>query len=294
MALTWFLFLLPVCKTQCTVQCNGTYKNTYLKGLSTNVNSIVFLTSDLPSVPPVADEDVLMIIQMQGGSINTSDSSSYGSNTGTGNGYTSLGEAGRYQFVRVAEVYENGATYVVVPDVPLLPAFSGSTPQRFQVLIVPFCDVAIIDESTPIPPWNGSVGGVLAVLANTIRLGNVSLQGKGFRGAPYVGVCQDDSPSESYRDNSSLLVPQIYNGPKGEGFIGKPRFHSDPSTYPDGLDCARGAPGNAGGGGNYADCGGGGGANAGRGGDGRIFTIPKPGIGGAALPLNASQRIFLG
>ena len=151
------LLLLPLCEAQCTIQCNGTYKNTYLKGHSTTPNSIVFLTSDLPSVPPVA-QDVLMIIQMQGGAINTSDSSSYGSNTGTGNGYTSLGEAGRYQFVIVADVLVNSSYYVVVPDVPLVYSFNGSSPQQFQVLIVPFCDVAIINGSTPVPSWRPSSG----------------------------------------------------------------------------------------------------------------------------------------
>ena len=236
---------------------------------------------------------------MQGGSIDTSESSLYGSNTGTGNGYTSLGEAGHYQFVVVAEVYENGNTYVVVPDVPLMYAFSGSTPQRFQVLIVPFCDVATIDHLTPVPPWNGSVGGVLAVLAKTIQLGDVSLNGKGFRGGPLVNSVGTNGGfnSVTYRDNSCLAgVPNFYNGPKGEGFIGRPRFPSDSSTtYPDGLGCARGAPGNAGGGGNYEDGGGGGGANAGRGGDGRVSNpSPSNGIGGAVLPLNASQRLFLG
>ena len=106
--------------------------------------------------------------------------------------------------------------------------------------------------------------------------------------------------SESYRDNSSLNVQTSYNGRKGEGFIGKPRFLSDPSTYPDGLDSARGAPGNAGGGGNHRDCGGGGGSNAGQGGDGRTSNFlsnppfPYPGIGAAVLPLNATQRLFLG
>ena len=292
------LLLLPLCEAQCTIQCNGTYKNTYLKGHSTTPNSIVFLTSDLPSVPPVA-QDVLMIIQMQGGAINTSDSSSYGSNTGTGNGYTSLGEAGRYQFVIVADVLVNSSYYVVVPDVPLVYSFNGSSPQQFQVLIVPFCDVAIINGSTPVPSWNGSVGGVLAVLANTIRLGNITLQGKGFRGGLQVDPVDGDGPLyESYRDS---LSPSggFYNGRKGEGFIGRPRFLSDPSTYPDGFDCARGAPGNAGGGGNHRDSGGGGGSNAGRGGDGRSSSFsstnfPKPGIGAAALPLNATQRLFLG
>ena len=83
---------------------------------------------------------------------------------------------------------------------------------------------------------------------------------------------------------------------KGEGFVGSPRFPPFVSTYPQGFDCARGAPGNAGGGGNSIDSGGGGGANAGRGGDGRIFTdsASKPGIGGAPLPLNVTERIFLG
>ena len=59
-----------------------------------------------------------------------------------------------------------------------------------------------------------------------------------------------------------------------------------------------GAPGNAGGGAIFTDTGGGGGANAGAGGDGGKFTnltaTASGGLGGASVPLNATERLFLG
>jgi len=48
----------------------------------------------------VAVGDVLMLIQMQDGSINSSNSSLYGSGNGTGSGTTGIGGTGRYEFVR--------------------------------------------------------------------------------------------------------------------------------------------------------------------------------------------------
>ena len=136
----------------------------------------------------------------------------------------------------------------------------------------------------------------MVVLATTIRLGNVNLRGKGFRGGPLVDrIYNGGAYLQGYRDDSSIRVNVSFNGPKGEGFIGMPRFLSAPSTYPNGLDCARGAPGNAGGGGNFVDCGAGGGANAGRGGDG-LFRENRqlPGIGGAPVPTDATRLLFLG
>ena len=302
MKATAFLLLLSLCRASpCPVECTGPYANTYWKGVKGEDQKIILWRNPgqgpLPSI-----DDVLMIIQMQGGAIEDSNTPLYGSNTGTGNGYTDLGPAGWYEFVVVTGARDKGSLqYEVDTDVTLAHEYKSRDANRFQVILVPFCNVATIDTSTVIPSWDGSIGGVLAVLANTIRLGDVSLQGKGFRGGPLVdrfSQSLDASVNQKgYRDDTSTSSPTLaYNGPKGEGFIGSPRIQTRTSTYPDGLDCARGAPGNAGGGGNVFDSGGGGGANAGQGGDGRIYTKStyKSGIGGALLPTTANERLFLG
>ena len=294
------LFLLSEA-SRCPTECVGTYSNTYWKGIRGTERTIQLdslYPSAKPPPPPPPVPFVLMIIQIQGGDIQTANSLSYGSGRGTGNGYKNIGKAGLYEFVVVVSVGGGGnGYYEVTTEKTLDHEYSNEEANRFQAILVPFCNVAIIDNTTVIPAWDGSIGGVLAVLATTIRLGDVSLQGKGFRGGPFVnGFVDPGSYSYSFRDNSSSDVTKPFNGPKGEGFIGTPRFHLSKSTYPNELDCASGAPGNAGGGGNFVDCGAGGGANAGRGGDGRIWAkqFHQPGIGGDSVPTDATSRLFLG
>ena len=249
-----------------------------------------------------------MIIQMQGGTINNSNNINYGSGNGTGNGYSDLGEAGQYEFAVISQV--QGPNVSLVSS--LNNTYSNTGHRRFQAIRVPVCVDATINSPT-ILAWNGNIGGVYAVLAETVRLGSISLQGKGFRGAPFVpniaapisGISTGGGPYVSnFRDNSvAIRAPNDrFNGPKGEGFIGYTTLTS--TTYPSSFDCGKGAPGNAGGGGIFTDSGGGGGSNAGAGGDGWQATYSNTifatnlnadaGLGGAAVPLNPLTRLLLG
>ena len=301
----WGLFSLLLafvgsvtCGPTCQATCNGT--NEYWSGFVGNGTQLV-LASVASSSPPPIPGDLLMIIQMQGGTINYSDDINYGENKGTGNGFTNVGLAGQYEFAEVASAVSSNITL----SRPLDFQYSSKDNNRFQVIRVALCKEAIVDNPD-VPAWNGSTGGVLVVLAEHIRLGNVSLEGKGFRGGPEVntsgGIIVDllFEPAR-FRDNSTykrLKGGSPYNAPKGEGFIGSPRFLGGLPTYPKGFDCAKGAPGNAGGGSNWRDTGAGGGANAGKGGDGALFTerldSGASGFGGAPAPSNVKNRIFLG
>jgi hypothetical protein len=244
-----------------------------------------------------------MIIQMQGGSINNSNTAFYGSGTSSGNGYTSLGSAGLYEF---ATVISSGP--VVTLKNVLSNNYSSVGNNRFQAIRVPLCTLVTVHDPV-IPPWDGSVGGVFAVLGESVILGNVSLQGKGYRGAPDIpdtsGLILNWFPRQAnYRDNSGVTRGPngVFNGAKGEGFIGYSsyNFSTPNTTYPGGFDCGMGAPGNAGGGGIFTDAGGGGGANAGQGGDGRrpnhtyVAFDSEGGLGGAPVPLQPTQRLFPG
>jgi hypothetical protein len=283
----------------CPETCDGV--NKYWSGVEGNGTQLLLAFEGGSSSPAVGD--VLMIIQMQGGTINNSDTPNYGSNNGTGNGFTDVGLAGQYDFAEVAEVATPNLILNLSLSQSLSFHFSSTGNNRFQAIRVAFCREATVN-STNVPAWNGSVGGVLVVMAERILLGNVSLEGKGFRGGPpvpYIGDINVVTSRDSFRDNSSatrLSNLETYNAPKGEGFIGFPRFpnQSEVTTYPDTLDCSKGAPGNAGGGSTWISAGGGGGANAGQGGNGgRHLNYPgKPGLGGAPAPSNATNRIFLG
>ena len=76
--------------------------NTYFPGsasVSAGATSIT-LGASSGAATAIASGDLLLVIQMQDADINTSNSASYGSGTGTGAGYTSLNQAGLYEFVQ--------------------------------------------------------------------------------------------------------------------------------------------------------------------------------------------------
>jgi len=178
--------------------------------------------------------------------------------------------------------------------------------ETFQVIRVPQYTSATLSSTLTALPWNGSVGGVLALdVSSQLTLGGtVALDALGFRGAggitltgttatvadtDYVTVSPANLPNLSGGDapaNSGT------NASKGEGIAGTPHWvapalstittsstalstgQSAIEGLPDGS-FARGAPGNAGGGGTDGDpknndynSGGGAGGNGGTGGQG--------------------------
>ena len=309
----WTVQAVPTCASNCS-----SVVNTYWSGDSA-VGTLINLALPL-LIPPPSVGDVLMIIQMQGGSIDNSNNNNYGAGTGSGRGHTDIGKAGQYEFASVKLAASQVNPQAVTLDAPLKFEYSSSMNNRFQVIKVPLCRFATVN-SPVVPRWNGSVGGVLALIADRVRLGNVNMRGIGFRGGPEIpftsqsSTLNDDfgNDENNYRDATTVTMRNSddqYNGPKGEGFIGVARYPLYTSTfvqraytnttYPGGFDCGRGAPGNAGGGGNWVDSGAGGGGNGGRGADGKISTFTfslnnnPPGRGGSSAPSNAINRLFLG
>jgi uncharacterized repeat protein (TIGR01451 family) len=182
--------------------------------------------------------------------------------------------------------------------------------RRFQVIRVPQVGDATLTSSLTGLPWNGSVGGVLAVdVAGTLNLNGatVSVDGLGFRGRAGRQLSGAGGLSNTdYRAPAATAA----NGQKGEGYAGTPRFLWDQLTatvvdtgvdgYPNGSS-ARGAPGNAGGGGtdgrpsandqNSGGGGGGGAAIAGRGGNTWGSNLPRGGIGGVGFAPSATAIV---
>ncbi|MGE0307603.1 MAG: beta strand repeat-containing protein [Acidimicrobiia bacterium] len=259
----------------------------------------------------IAAGDLLMVMQMQGATINTSNSSSYGAGTTTGSGATDLGETGVYEYVTAlgAPVVSGGSTTVAVagtgPAGGLLNTYSSAaatttTGQRtFQIVRVPQYSSATVGAGLTAAAWDGSSGGVLAVdVSGDLALASqtVNLTGLGFRGGANRQV-----------GGGSVTTGYVATGAagiKGEGVAGTPRYVATASGnidlgasvgYPGG-DYRRGAPGNAGGGGNSHNAGGGGGGNGGVGGVGGVEWVSAAvagGLGGAAFPAHAG-RVVLG
>ncbi len=227
----------------------------------------------------LANTDVI-VIQMQGAVINTSDNAEFGD-------LQDLRSAGLLERARIRAVNGN----IISLENTLLNTYNldGSV----QMVSLPVYENATVTDSIVAAPWNGSTGGMLALeVTNVLTLnGNISAHGRGFRGG-----LADISQS----NNCTFLIAQndyYYNlgnwrgAAKGEGIA---KFTTE-------REAGRGAQSNGGGGGNDHNSGGGGGANIAAGGKGGNNEEPSalgcdgrfPGVGGKALP-DLASRIFMG
>jgi uncharacterized repeat protein (TIGR01451 family)/fimbrial isopeptide formation D2 family protein len=301
----------------------GGVVNTYYPGSATaNAGATsISIGSSTGSATAIASGDLLLVIQMQDAQANWTNSDSYGDGTGGGNasGYTSLANAGKYEFVVATSAA--GATVSIrgagsgngLVNTYTNAAASGSRgARRFQVVRVPQYSSATLGSTLTASPWNGSTGGILAIdVAGNLALGSatVSVDSKGFRGG---GTRQLAGGSGGANTDYRNVASSNYHGGKGEGVAGTPRYVYDSTTdtvvdttvegYPNGST-ARGAPGNAGGGGtdgnpttNDQNSGGGGGGNGGAGGLGGntwSSNLARGGYGGVAIP-DAAALIVLG
>ncbi|HEX3465242.1 MAG TPA: hypothetical protein VHS78_14435 [Candidatus Elarobacter sp.] len=260
----------------------------------------------------IATGDLLLVIQMQGATINSSNSSAYGDGS-TGAGYTSA-TAGTYEYVVAnGNLATTGGTLAIkgTNSGGLNHAYTASGSSRFQVIRVPQYNAPTIGAALTALSWNGTAGGVLAIdAANLVAAsGTVSVDGRGFRGGGARQLAGDATAANGDYMNSNA---KNAHGQKGEGIAGTPTYvYSSVSSaesgsgtadgYPGG-DTGRGAPGNAGGGGADADVpandqntGGGGGGNGGAGGvGGKSYSsdLAYGGLGGTFTP--AQTQLVMG
>ena len=233
----------------------------------------------------IASGDLLLVIQMQDAQIDSSDTNTYGSGTAgnNGSGQTSMNNSGKYEYaVATSAVPLTGGTLnfrAAGAGGGLINAYNQATPtatrgqRTFQVVRVPQFSSLTLAANVAAPRWNGKTGGIVAFdVAGDFSFGGFSIDasGAGFR-AGYLTVNPAGTESSVYRAANSTKL----GAGKGEGTAGTPQFMWDEFTaidngvqgYPNG-DLSRGAPANAGGGGNEHNAGGGGGGNGGRGGEG--------------------------
>ncbi len=246
---------------------------------------------------------------------------------GTGSGVTGAGYIANTNLLAVNMEYVVAASSVPLtggtlnPPVPGLKnsykdtAFNaaGDGQYTYQVIRVPMYYNLKLTGPITAPSWNGSSGGVLVLYAvDSINFNGqtVSASGQGFRGGSYYalggasGYLSTDYYSPSYGGT---------NASKGEGIAGTPRFmyyngailDNQVEGYPGGA-FARGAPGNAGGGGTdgnpsaslrseYRRGGGGGNGGAGGGGgNGWSSASVTGGRGGGGFLQTSPSRIVLG
>lgn len=249
--------------------------------------------------------DMALIIQMQCVDINQTDTDSYGDGTA---GFPAQGyiepsgtcRAGNYEYV-AAGAGTSPTSFVIGAAlqktyVQASPTFN-TTRRSFQIIRVPQYANLTLGGQLNAAAWDGLNGGVIAVdvAKNTNFAGQtIYAAAQGFRGGGGRPSAVDGVNPFRYNDG-----PGVAHAGKGEGIAGTPPLlfidnspfdrTDDAGTvvnntgteygYPGGtgtvanFNYAKGAPGNAGGGGTYRDGtyhngGGGGGGNGGAGGRG--------------------------
>jgi uncharacterized repeat protein (TIGR01451 family) len=307
----------PICATPGGAGAGGTLTGVVNTYYPATTGSVAAGATSIPvgaptgAATPIAAGDLLLVIQMQGSDINSTNTDSYGDGVAgaPASGYTALGGSGLYEYVLATSGVVAGSVSISGTGVGagLLNSYTqatatATTGQRtFQVVRVPQFTTATTSSGLTAGAWNGSTGGILALdTTSTLTLnGTVSVDGLGFRGG--VGIRRGGGSGLSNND-VAVSSGAGANGTKGEGIAGSPTGLTTSNGYPGG-DTARGAPANAGGGGtdgrpsaNDENTGGGGGGNGGAGGLGGNSwnsNVARGGYGGVAVPAT-SARVVLG
>ncbi len=214
-----------------------------------------------------ASGDKVLLIQMQGATIDLTQTSTFGS-------VTDLGKAGTMEFATIASVEGNWVTFA--NDLECQYDIFGAV----QMVSVPQYEFVTVTGELTCEPWNGKTGGVLVFQATgTVSLqADINVSEKGFRGAvtreDLVSDCNFTSHDFYYDTNEDE------GAAKGEGI----------SLLADEYKRGKGAAANGGGGGNNHNAGGGGGSSYGMAGKGgcefnrcEIMATATQGIGGYAL-----------
>ena len=189
--------------------------------------------------------DLLLVVQMQGAQMDTTDTNAYGT-------ITNYHSAGLFEWVHVKQIITSmGVIEIENKNGGLQNQYDASG--HVQIVRVPQYGKLTIQAGASVaaPAWDGKQGGVIAVQAQTLLLdGTVDASGLGFR----AGMADAGTTITGTNKYVSLL-PQD-GAPKGEGIAG---FVSEYDLLQGRY--GRGAPANGGGGGDAYKAGGGGGAN---------------------------------
>ncbi|MHA4808928.1 T9SS type A sorting domain-containing protein [Flavitalea flava] len=310
------------CPSSSTTTINS-YANTYYPGTAgANAGTTSITLGNAVGSAPIAALDILLVIQMQGAQITSSNTFAYG-NGSTGSGYLSNANllAGKMEYVVAASaVALTGGVRTLTLQSALVNSYQSSAygangQYTFQVIRVPvYYNLTLGATITP-PAWNGATGGVVVLHATqTLNMNGktIDASGAGFRGGGGKQF-KNGGGSGVYTDYMALTTAKA-NGSKGEGIAGTPRYINNNwassaldnivEGYPGGS-MNMGAPANAGGGatdgtptGNSNNAGGGGGGNGGAGGIGghgwSTNTRATGGLPGAIFAQAGPSRLVMG
>lgn len=231
--------------------------------------------------------DLILIIQMKGATIDTTDTEAFGT-------ILDYNNCGNYEYSRIVEVFDQ----TIRLEDSLCRGYDVEG--LVQIVRVPEYESAEIVEDVIAQDWNGTTGGIIAFnVSGTLTLSDsINGSGSGFRGGTRSlnpdGYCGDGSFHYFYPIDGVGLDGFWTEGgaEKGEGI----------ASVSDSIIAGRGSLANGGGGGNKHNNGGGGGGNFTEGGigggplgnDGGYCPFAS-GIGGRDLGIGYSQnKLFLG
>ncbi|WP_133055328.1 T9SS type A sorting domain-containing protein [Niastella koreensis] len=304
------------------------YSNTYYPGQQATVSAgstSVAIGGATYGTIPVSTGDVLLIIQMQGAQINSTNNNTYGDGA-SGSGYLNNTElfAGNMEYVIATNsIPLTGGTLTLLTGTVnnyKTAAFGTDGQYTYQVIRVPVYYSLVLNADITPPNWDGATGGVIAMaVMNTLDMNGHSIivTGAGFRGGGGVALAGGTGTTRDFvvvsPTNANIGAQLGNHASKGEGIAGTPRLinsnnygsllSNTAEGYPGGS-FGMGAPGNAGGGGsddnttiNANNSGGGGGGNGGAGGKGGNSygtSGPYGGYPGAPFAQGGALRLVLG
>ena len=316
------------CPSSVTTTTITSYTNTYYPGQQATVNagsSSVAIGAATYGTTPISIGDVLLIIQMQGAQINSTNGSTYGDGV-SGSGYKVNGQllAGNMEYVVATNAVSlaGGTLSLQAPTVNQYKnaAFAANGQYTYQVIRVPTYYNLTLGATVIAPYWNGATGGVIVLnVVNVLNMNGqtINAAGAGFRGGGGIMLTGGPDLNTAYASVSSTNANLAANigdhASKGEGIAGTPRLVNSNNYgsltiytaegYFNGS-FARGAPGNAGGGGTDDEpasendnAGGGGGGNGGAGGKGgNSYSSDQPvgGDPGALFAQYSPTRLVMG
>ncbi len=254
----------------------------------TQISGVVNIYTPVLSIPVMCSQDVVVeqpygfkpgdrviIIQMKGASINTADALQFGD-------LVVLGSCGNLEFGSIKAVNGNVITLVA----RLVNAYDVSASVQL-IRVAEYVNVTI-RGTVRARPWDGRIGGVVAIEAS----GTVTFQADiDVNGAGFVGGLRSLNYATCSRTGFVYTMASGYGAQKGDGVTVRSPVY----------EAGRGKLANGGGGGVDHNSGGGGGGNAGaggRGGDqwvGCSRVISNGATGGIALPYARNfAKIYLG
>ena len=189
------------------------------------------------SATPIAVGDLVLVIQMQGAQIDSTNTNSYGDgvSSATASGYLTNASfiAGQYEYATVTSVAGSviglagaGTNGGLVNGYATAAETATQGQQRYQIVRVPQYSSASLSVATPpaAAAWDGSSGGIVVLdVASNLNLNGATIDvtGQGFRaGLQRARNGTTGLTNTDYRTATAKAA----NGQKGEGIAGTAKW----------------------------------------------------------------------